>query len=282
MNAKHSFLTPCSMSILNTVSSEAKIRSLVRKTVFAGRVRCPSCSSSKVRRIECRFWCRKCRRKFSLTSASWLIGMKLSYRQFWILLVCFQRKYTLPAASELAGVSIPTARRWYRKFQYNIPRTEAKPLSGEVEIDEAFVGRRRYGNQRIVIGALERRTGRIALQIIPNRAQETTDIFILQNINQKETTVYTDCFSSYRGIDLFFGYRHETCNHSQYIFGPTNRIEAVWSAFKRWIRRSWQQVKACYLADFVREFEARTNEPELFESPLNYLKKSLICSISFT
>ena len=269
------------MYILNQVPSEAKIKAFVRKLLFGKRLRCPHCSSFRVRSIECRFYCRKCRKKFSLISVSWLSGMKLSWSQFWILLRCWQTRQALPSACELAGVSIPTARRWYRRFQYNLPYKRGGKLSGEVEIDEAFIGKSRSGNQRIVIGAYERSRKRISLEIIPNRSEETTDRFILNNVKQK-SIVYTDCWSSYSGIDNFFGYKHETCNHSQYVFGLTNHIEAIWSAFKRWIRRSWQQVKAYLLPQFIKEFEARNNQPELFESPETYLIKSLSCSISFT
>lgn len=261
--------------------SEAKIKAQVRKMVFGKRLRCPHCQSCSVRKIECRFWCRKCRKKFSLTSVSWLSGMKLSWRKFWVLLRCWQTRQTLPAACQLASVSIPTARRWYRRFQYHIPYEQRQRFAGAVEIDETFIGKRKYGSQKIVIGALERETGKIALNIIKNRSQGLTDTFILEHV-QKETTVYTDCFSSYQGIDSFFGYEHKTCNHSQYIFGPTNRIEAVWSALKRWIRRSWQQVKAYLLPQFLKEFEARNNETELFQTAETFLRRSLSCSNSLT
>lgn len=269
------------MHITKECPSEAKIKASVRKLVFGKRIRCPYCKSCAVRKIECRFYCRKCRKKFSLISVSWLSGMKLSWSQFWILLRSWQTRQALPSACELAHVSIPTARRWYRRFQYHLPYEQGVVLSGEVEIDEAFIGKRRNGNQRIIIGAYERKTGKIALKVTSNRTQETTDKFILKHV-QRKTTVYTDCFSAYEGIDSFFGYTHKTCNHSQYIFGPTNRIEGIWSIFKHWIRRSWQQVKAYLLPYFVREFEARNNEPELFETVENYLTKSLSCSISFT
>ena len=181
----------------------------------------------------------------------------------------------------MAEVSVPTARRWYRRFQYHLPYERDQRLWGHVEVDEACVGKRKTGNQRIVIGAYERFTGHVVLNIIPNRRDETTDTFILANI-KRSSTIYTDCWSSYEGIDNFFGYRHETCNHSQYVFSPTNHIEAIWSALKRFIRRTYQQVKAHWLPHLVREFETRNNDPELFKHPENYLTRSLSCSISFT
>jgi transposase-like protein len=207
--------------------------------------------------------------------------MKLSFTQLWILISCWQKKYSLETACEMAEVSIPTARRWFRRFQYHLPYEPSSLLVREVEIDEAFVGKRRTGNQRLVIGAYERRTGKVRLQTSTNRSQETTDLFILKHV-KLGSVVYTDSFSSYEGIDSFFGYRHIVCNHSEYVFGPTNHIEAIWSSLKRYIRRTWQQIRAYLLPYFIKEFEARINEPELFEEPSTYLKRSLVCSISFT
>ena len=269
------------MRILEQVPSERKIKAIVRKLSFKGRLCCPRCGNTRVFKSECRYRCPKCRQPFSLKSVSWLSGMKISYQQMWILLASWQDKQTLPAACEFAGVSIPTARRWYRRFQYHLPYKQVQMLAGEVEVDEAFVGKRKTGNQRIVLGAYERESKRIALKVTTNRTQETTDRFILRHIN-KTSTVYTDAWGGYEGIDEFFGYAHETCNHSNYVFGPTNHIEAIWSSFKRFIRRIYQQVRAYWLPQLVREFEARHNEPKLFQSPTNYLTKSLACSISFT
>jgi len=263
------------MSILSQMPSEAKIRSIIRKIVFKGRLKCPHCNAYKVRSIECRFYCRKCRRKFSLISSSWLSGMKISYTQVWILMSCWQKRLSVLAAEELAGVSHVTVRRWYRRFRNNIPYKRDNKLWGHVEIDEAFFGKRRTGNQRIVIGAYERSTGKVRLDIIPNRREETTDNFILDNVKIK-STVYTDAWSSYAGIDKFFGYTHEVCNHSQYVFGPTNRIEGVWSNLKRFIRRTYQQVRGFWLPFLLQEYEARVNAPELFSSPLNFLNHSLL------
>jgi len=269
------------MHILTDIPSNAKIKSIIRKMIFGNRIYCPHCKSYEVRKISCRFHCKKCRKKFSILSGSWLAGMKITYRQMWILLACWQNKKDLDTASELARVSIPTARRWYRRFQYNLPYEKLEKLTGEVEVDEAFVGRKRHGNQRIVLGAYERGSGNVCLEIETSRSQEITDTFILNNI-EIGSTVFTDCFSSYHGIDHFFGYVHKTCNHSKYVFGPTNHIEATWSSMKRYIRRTWQQIRAWLLPYFIKEFEARINEPELFKSPKNYLTKSLTCSISFT
>lgn len=240
---------------------------------FGGRPYCPRCGSSHVKRSESRFRCPKCRKPFSLTSVSWLSGMKISYRQFWLLLVCWQRKISFQTTSEIVGVSHITVRRWFRRFARNLAYVSPN-LSGTVEVDEAFVGRRKYGNQKIILGAYERGSSKVVLRRTHNREQDTTDRFLLTYVDT-DSTVCTDGAGCYEGIDAFFGYRHIACNHANYVFGPTNHIEAVWSVLKRFIRRTYHHYHKQWLPLLLREFEARINAPEIFDSPLNYLENSL-------
>lgn len=199
--------------------------------------------------------------------------MKLEYRQLWLLLHCWQQKVAFQTTADIAGVSTITVRRWFRRFRQHL--VYASPsLQGFVEVDEAFLGRRRYHNQRIVLGAYERHSGQVILQAVRNREQDTTDRFLLKHVATK-STVATDSASCYEGIDAFFGYRHLVCNHSEFVFGPTNHIESIWSALKRFIRRTYHHYHRYWLPMLLREFEARINAKELFTSPLTYLQTCL-------
>jgi len=200
--------------------------------------------------------------------------MKVTYRQLWTLLLCWQRRYPFGVAVEVSGLSHVTVRRWYRRFRYNLVY-ESPQLSGTVEVDESFLGRRKTGNQRIAIGAWCRDTRKIVVRRIPNRMQETTDRFLLEHV-VRGSIVCTDGAQFYEGIDSFFGYQHVTCNHSEFHFGPTNLAECIWSMLKRFIRRTWHHFRnRHWLPTFLREFEARFNAPELFDSPLTYLQTCL-------
>jgi transposase-like protein len=261
------------MNILNDLPSEAKCRAIFSRATFGPRIHCPRCGSGKVKRSSGRHRCPGCRRYFSATSVSWLSGTKLPYRSLYLLLVCWQRRIAFGTTISLTGLSHITVRRWFRKFRNNL--AYASPgLSGTVEIDESFLGRMRTRNQRIVLGALERKTGKVILRAVPNRSQDVTDRFILRHV-KRGSHVCTDSAQCYNGIDKFFGYRHETCNHSKYVFGPTNLIESVWSRLKRFITRTFQQYRKYWLPQLLREFEARINAPELFDSPLTFLENSL-------
>lgn len=260
---------------INDVPSDAKLRQLFSFSTFGKRVFCPRCGTSHVRRSENRYRCPRCRKPFSLTSASWLGCTKLSLRQIWILLCCWQAQYTLPVASSMASVSHVTSRRWYRRFRMYLVYVSPEKLEGNVEVDESFVGRRRYKNQRIVLGAWSRETEQVIMRIVSNREQGTTDRFLLKYVDET-STVHTDSAPCYEGIDEFFGYTHEVCNHSKFVFGPTNRIEGIWSILKRHIRRTYHHIWKEYLPELLWEIEARINTPKMFKDPLIYLQSSLV------
>lgn len=262
------------MSILEGIPSDAKILAMVRRATFGERSHCPRCGTTHVRRSERRWRCPKCRRPFSLTSVSWLRGMKIKPRQFWLLLHCWQKRIAFAATVELTGLSHVTVRRWFRRFRWNFSY-ESPVLEAFVEADESFEGRRRTGNQTVMLGAVERLRWRVVVRPSAKRDQEATDRFLLAHVAQG-AMVATDEAHCYRGIDAFFGYRHVTCNHSKFVFGETNRIESVWSALKRFIRRTQDHVRKEWLPDLLREFEARANTPEIFESPLSFLENSLV------
>lgn len=261
------------MHIIDAVPSEAKCRSIIKRQLFGKRVYCPYCMYTKMKRFEGRFFCPRCRKKFSLTSCSFMRRMRIPYRKAFTLLICWQRKVPFGLAASLAGVSPPTARRWFRLFREHLPH-DHEEFWGTVEIDEAYFGRRRTGNQRMVIGAIERRTGKVILRQIRSRSYEETDDFILDHV-MGGSTVCTDGAQCYEGISGFWGYRHIQCNHSIFHFGPTNRIEAVWSALKRFLRRTFDRPTAKYLPEILREFQTRINTPKLFDSPLTYLENCL-------
>jgi transposase-like protein len=262
------------MHILEAIPSEAKIKKILIQSVFGKRPFCPRCGSSHIHASEHRYTCPRCRKPFSLTSVSWLKGMKITYRELWLLLYCWQKKIPFHLTLEMTKLSHITVRRWRRRFQKYMVY-ESPILKGLVEMDEAFLGKRRTGNQQIVLGAWSRRDKKVVLRCAPDREQGTTDRFILRYIDRRDTSIFTDCAPCYEGIDAFFGYEHFTCNHSQYVFGPTNLIENIWSRVRRFIIRIYHHFHKKWLPLLLREFEARINNPELFESPLSFLQISL-------
>ncbi len=262
------------MSILDQVPSEAKCRSLLTRAAFGPRPHCPTCLRSGVRRSESRWRCPGCRRKFSLTSCTWMRRCRIPLRSVWLLVLLWQGRVPFGVAVSVSGLSAPTVRRWFRLFRSNFAQESPDSMGPVVEVDESFFGRKRHGSQKIVLGMLDRRTGRVALRVVPTKGYDDTDPFVIDHA-MGGSLVCTDGAASYEGVSNFFSYRHESCNHSKWEFGPTNRIEATWSRLKRFLKRTVGRPTCRDFEATLREFEARVNHPECFASPLQFLEMFL-------
>jgi len=260
------------MTKVRPFTSERKCREKIEEIVFGIERRCPNCNEPlhQARRY---WWCSVCRRKITARSVTWLKGSNISYGQLFLLLGAWQKKIAPGAVKQLVGIAYPTVARWYAKFRANLP-SENAPLSGVVEVDESFFGRKKYRNQRIVMGAIERKTRRIKLGEIPDREQDTLEGFLLKNVTV-DSLLHTDCHPGYYDIG-WNGYGHQLHNHSLGHFKDTNQIENVWSVAKRHIRKMFGQLRTGKLPEFIKEWEARANQPVLFKSQISYLEVCLV------
>lgn len=233
---------------------------------------CPDCSGSLLFR-RTYAWCKTCRRKHSVRAATWFRGSNLPLQKLWLLIWCWQRQKSVGTTVDIVGVSYPTVRRWFRRFRALVPRSRLQ-LSGIVEVDESFFGKRRFGSQCIVAGAIERDTRRVRLQIIPDRAQDSLELFLTKTV-QRTAHITTDAHSGYNDLE-FYGYSHERCNHSNGHFGPTNMIENFWGVMKRSLRRLYGKLTLTDFKNILKEWEQRQNNPELFYTVTNYLQATLV------
>ena len=144
------------------------------------------------------------------------------------------------------------------------------PLSGHVEVDEAYLGghmRRRKGrkgrildNKVIVVGMVER-GGAIMTKIVPDTTTESLEQTVVANV-VPGSRLSTDEHKSYRYLALA-GFKHGTVLHSreEYVRGDThtNTIEGFWSLIQRSIKGTHVHVSRRYLAKYLGEFEFRWN-----------------------
>lgn len=257
-----------------SVPSAKTIKAHLRQLLWGGRPQCPRCGKRcTVHRSEERYRCRACRRPFSLTSHTWLAGMKLTWPQLWILLWCFCECYQPRQAAQQAGLSLRTVRHWYSVFRQNLPERE-RQLEFLVCADEGYFGKQVSGNQRIAAGVVEPLTNETRLRIVPDTEQDTLEGFLYAHVSTDETMVYTDGHASYQDIQ-FMGYAHETECHEKNQLKKTVPIERVWSFAKWHMRRMYHHLWAKTLPEFLREIEWRFSQPETFENPLSFLKQTL-------
>ena len=230
---------------------------------------CPDCGGKLLFRSSYE-WCKKCRLKTSVKSETWFKNSNLSYRQVWLLIWCWQQKQSVGSTRQLCGFSYPTIRRWFRRFRSALPQDKTL-LSGLIEADESAFGKQKFNKQAWVIGAIERYTRRVKLEIVKDREQNTLEDFVLRTV-EGGSQINTDLWRGYSELS-WIGYTHEPYNHSLGHFSGTNMIENLWSVIKRHLRSLYYgRLTLTDLPLILNEWEIRQNQPQLMYNVTNYLK----------
>ena len=166
------------------------------------------------------------------------------------------------------GVTYKTAWRMGHEIREHMADVDGEaPLSGNVEVDETYIGGKRPGKRgrgakgkTIVVGMLER-DGDIIVKVVENVRRKTLHPLIEKN-TEKGSTVHTDELRSYAGLNKK-GYKHKTVNHGagEYVNGDShvNSVEGYWSMLKRGIRSTHVHVSKKHLEKYAKEFEYRFN-----------------------
>jgi len=259
---------------LTDIPSEARCKQLVYELLTKQKIHAPCKGKIAWKRCRDYGWCRTCRQKIRPKAGMWFRGSKLSYHTLFQLLWCWQARQSPGSVRSATGCSYQTIQRWYARFREHLPPDSGELLSGVVAVDEAWFGKRRYGGQTIVIGAIETDTRRLRLQVIPDTEQDSIESF-LESWVERSSHLITDCAAGYKGVE-WLGYSRESYNHSQGCFGMSNHIECIWSAMKRHLRKLYGCVPTTYLQAFLNEWMARHNQRSLFESPLAYLQATVV------
>ena len=114
------------MSTIPKFASNKKCWQFLNKLAFEDTMACPNCQHSLQENYKNKYlWCKFCCKKYQATSyrGSWFYGMKLSPRQLFVLICCWQTKRYTEATCLLAGVSYITG-RWYIQFRKQLPGSD--------------------------------------------------------------------------------------------------------------------------------------------------------------
>jgi transposase len=196
------------------------------------------------------------------------------------------------------GVTYKTAYRMFKQIRSLLDQDGDGPLSGTVEMDEAYIGgnpkwmhandpRKGLMGRSVaktpVFGIAQRRTasapGRVMAKVVPDVGEQsllgTTALRVLP-----ASTVYTDEWAPYNKLGRM-GYEHSRVHHTQkvYVDGDvhTNTIEGFWATVKTGIRGVYHGVSVdqlqSYLDEYVFRYNHRDDEQGMFRAFLDRIEK---------
>lgn len=158
---------------------------------------------------------------------------------------------------------------------------DKRPLSGDVEMDTAYLGGRKSGGKNnedlssamkakaVVMGAVER-GGSMRALVTPDNKSATLGKFLEENVSKENTRLMTDSARTYMKVAK--DYNRHAVNHKQreYVRGDVyvNNVEYFWSHVKRSMKGTYKMVSKKYVQEyldaFVFHYNNRHNDRERF------------------
>jgi transposase-like protein len=245
---------------------------------------CPTCGGTEYSYLTTRrVWkCKACKRQFSVKVGTIFEDSPLGLDK-WLPAVWLAANSKNGISSHELGRALGITQKsaWFmlHRIRLAMQTGSFRLLSGEVEIDETYIGgkarnmhavdrarktaRGRSTKGKSVVLGIAERGGTVRAQVVENLRRTTLHERIHATVEQG-ATVYTDEFESYVGLDR--GFHHLTINHAvHYVNGNvhTNVIENFWSLLKRGLHGTYISVRPFHLFRYLDERMFTFNEREL-------------------
>ena len=223
--------------------------------------------------------CATCKQQVSVTAGTIFqdtrTPLTLWFRAIWWVVSQKPGASALSLQRVLGLGSYRTAWTWLHKLRRAMVRPGRDRLTGEVEVDETFVGgaepgggRRHVGKKALVAVAAEVRgpaIGRIRLRRVADSSADSLLPFVQEAVTPG-TVVITDGLQSYRGLPGL-GYRHDRrvlLGSGESADAVLPRVHRVASLLKRWLLGTHQGAVSrehldYYLDEFTFRFNRRTS-----------------------
>lgn len=234
---------------------------------------------------RCLYVCLDCQYQFSVTEGTTFNDTHLPLNKWFhaVALMCNAKKGVSSLQLQRdVGMAKKTA--WYlghriRKAMGLIEQADETPLTGTVEVDEAYMGAKKWDSRRKrpryaktpVFGMVER-DGRARTFHVQNVSMKRVMQKITDNVAITADAIYSDESRLYdRTKECLENRNHQTVNHmkKEWVRGPvhTGTIDGFWGLLKRGIIGSFHQISVKHLHRYLSEFQFKWNNrknPEMF------------------
>jgi transposase-like protein len=253
-----------------------------------GVVTCPTCGSvhvtylASVRRYKC--YAKHPKAQFSLKVGTIFedsaIGLQKWLPALWLLTNCKNGISSYELARAL-GVTQKTAWFMLSRLRLALQSEDGGKLSGDVEVDETYIGgraRNMHANKKgrllsgarggvvgkaAVMGLLDRHgkdgVSQVRTVALKGRRRSHIQPEVRKHV-EAGSAVYTDALMSYYG--LASDYTHGVIDHAErYVDGQvhTNGLENFWSLLKRALKGTYVSVEPFHLFRYLDEQSFRFN-----------------------
>ena len=256
---------------------EARCRAYIRRVRWPDGFVCWRCRFVGEPWVTARgvFICKACTTETSLTAGTVFQDTRKPLRTWFLAMWFITSQKNGVSALGLQRVlglgSYETAWTWLHKLRKAMVRPDRDCLSGEIEVDETYVGGPEEGkrgreieNKSIVVVAAEkngRGIGRVRLQHVKDVSAESLLDFIRKTV-EPGATIHTDGWKSYAGLPAL-GYKHHVTVLSggdEHAHTVMPRVHIVASLLKRWLLGTLQGgIQQPHLNDYLDEFTFRFN-----------------------
>ena len=245
-------------------------------------VECPTCRSQKVSYLaKQRKWQCTSRhpfRQFSLKTGTVYedspLGLDKWLMATWMVTNC---KNGISSYEIHRSIGVTQKTAWFMLHRIRLAMQDTETggkLSGEVEVDETFVGgkaRNMHKDKRTekikgrgpvgkaIVAAVLERGGKVRTKVVEKRKKKNLQSFVRENV-EAGSALFSDELKSYTG--LYQDYAHQVINHAEaYVNGNvhTNGMENFWSLLKRGINGTYVSVEPFHLFRYVDEQAFRFN-----------------------